>query len=133
MANNQNPEEEPDKKIELDPESIAYMRDVANMSRNQASLEEFARTRPINMRSREDMMSHMMTAHELHPLSLQFYDEGEHDQVPALRNRKRDWSGDTVPALDEQDIRNWHHHEHTSGEYAEDYPHTTMGDEHFHH
>lgn len=117
----------------LDRETIEYLKGVANLSRNQADVENTARTRPTNMRSREDLMSHMMTAHDMHPLSLQFYNESEHDEVPALRNRKRDWSKETVPELDHQDLINWHAHDHTAGEYADDYSHTTLDDEHFHH
>lgn len=129
MSNNPNE----DGSFYLDQETIEYLKGVANLSRNQADVENTARTRPTNMRSREDLMSHMMTAHDIHPLSLQFYDESEHDAVPALRNRKRDWSGPTVPEMDHTDIVNWHHHEHTAGPYAEDYPSTTLDDEHFHH
>lgn len=119
--------------IHLDRETIENIQFIAAYSRNQADIENTARTRLTNMRSREDLMSHMMTAHDMHPLSLQFYDESEHDQVPALRNRKRNWSGETVPELDHQDLVNWHAHDHTAGEYANDYPHTTLDDEHFHH
>lgn len=129
MSNNPNE----DGSFYLDQETIEYLKGVANLSRNQADVENTARTRPTNMRSREDLMSHMMTAHDIHPLSLQFYDESEHDAVPALRNRKRDWSGPTVPEMDHTDIVNWHHHEHTAGPYAEDYPNTTLDEEHFHH
>lgn len=120
--------------IHLSDQDVEAYRQIHNVARNQADVDETMRMRPINMRSREDMMFHMMTAHDvIDHLSLQFYDEGEHSHIPALRNRKRDWSGETVPKLDEQDIRNWHQHEHTASEYASDYPHTTMGDEHFHH
>lgn len=119
--------------IHLDRETIENIKFIAAYSRNQADIENTARTRLTNMRSREDLMSHMMTAHDMHPLSLQFYDESEHDQVPALRNRQRNWSGETVPELDHQDLVNWHAHDHTAGEYADDYPHTTLDDEHFHH
>jgi hypothetical protein len=119
--------------IHLSPEDIALYRSISNFSRNQADVENMMRQRPTNMRSREDLMSHMMTAHDMHPLSLQFYSESEHDQVPSLRNRQRNWSGETVPELDHQDLVNWHAHDHTAGEYADDYPHTTLDDEHFHH
>ena len=119
--------------IHINPEDAALYKAIGNASRNQADVENTMRRKPVNMRSKEDMMFHMMTAHDVHPLSLQFYDESEHDSVPALRNRKRDWSGSTVPALDDKDIRNWHSHEHTGGEYASDYPHTNLDDEHFHH
>lgn len=125
--------EEPEKGIHISPEDVALYKAIGNASRNQADIENTMRKKPINMRSREDMMFHMMTAHEIHPLSLQFYNESEHDAVPSLRDKTRDWSGETVPELDYQDIRNWHSHEHTAGEYAEDYPHTTVDDEHFHH
>ena len=129
MSNNPNE----DGSFYLDEETIEYLKGVANLSRNQADVENMARTRPTNMRSREDLMSHMMTAHDMHPLSLQFYDESEHDAVPALRDRSRNWRGETVPKLDHEDLVNWHSHEHTAGPYAEDYPSTTLGDEHFHH
>lgn len=125
--------QDPDREIHISPEDVELYKGIANASRNQADIENTMRKKPINMRSREDMMFHMMTAHEIHPLSLQFYNESEHDAVPSLRDKARDWSGETVPELDYQDIRNWHSHEHTAGEYAEDYSHTTVDDEHFHH
>ena len=119
--------------IHLSPEEVNLYRSIGSAARNLADVTSTMRQRPVNMRSREDMMFHMMTAHDIHPLSLQFYDESEHDAVPALRNRKRDWSGPTVPEMDHTDIVNWHHHEHTAGPYAEDYPNTTLDKEHFHH
>lgn len=131
MAGEQNPN--PDDPLYTSKEELELLKGVANAARNVADVESTMRRKPVNMRSREDMMFHMMTAHDVHPLSLQFYDESEHDSVPALRNRKRDWGGSTVPALDDKDIRNWHSHEHTEGEYASDYPHTTLDNEHFHH
>lgn len=123
----------PDDPIHISPEDIELYKSIGNASRNQADVENTMRQKPVNMRSREDMMFHMVSAHGIHPLSLQFYDETEHDPVPALRNRKRDWSGPTVPEMDHKDVMNWHHHEHTAGEYADDYPHTNLDDEHFHH
>lgn len=114
-------------------DELEYLRQVANASKNVAEVNESIRRQPINLRSREDLMLHMMTAHDMHPLSLQFYDESEHGNVPLLRDRKRDWSGPTVPSLDHEDLLNWHTHDHTEGEFADDYPHTTLGDEHFHH
>lgn len=114
-------------------DEMQYLQNVHNLAKNQAAFEEHMRQRPINMRSREDMMLHMITAHDLHPLSLQFYDESEHDSIPALRDKKRNWSGPNVPSLDHEDLVNWHEHEHTQGEFASDYPHTTLDNEHFHH
>ena len=124
---------EPGDYIHIPPAEIAYLRDVSSASRNVADVNNTMRQKPINMRSREDMMFHMMSAHDVHPLSLQFYDESEHDSVPLLRDRSRDWSKETVPELDHKDVVNWHDHEHTAGEYAKDYPHTNLDDEHFHH
>lgn len=135
MSNEEpNPNEEPEFKINFSDEDIEAIRQIHSAAKHDFELSEAARTRPVNMRSREDMMFHMLSAHEaIDHISLQFYDEGEHGRIPALRNRKRDWSGEMAPALDEQDIRNWHHHDHTDSESASYYPHTTMGDEHFHH
>jgi hypothetical protein len=114
-------------------DELEYLRRLANASKNMAEVNESMRRRAVNMLSREDLMSHMLTAHDMHPLSLQFYDESEHDKVPLLKNRKRDWSGPTVPSLDHEDLLNWHTYDHTEGEFVDDYPHTTLGNEHFHH
>lgn len=131
MADEQNPN--PDDPLYISREELELLKSVANAARNVADVNNTMRQTPVNIRNREDLMLHMMTAHEMHPLSLQFYDESEHDQVPALRNRKRNWSGPTVPELDHQDLMNLHHHDHTEGEFASDYPHTTLDSDHFHH
>lgn len=113
--------------------SIEEMKAIADMAREQAKWEQERNVRPVNLQDKVELQQHLMDAHGMHMESTMWYDESEHDHVPSLRNRSRDWSGPNVPALDHQDLINMHSHDHTAGEYASDYPHTTMGSSHFHH
>jgi hypothetical protein len=118
--------------IRIPQEDVALYRDIANMSRNQADMDRHMATRPVSLDDMTSLKQHLMTAHQMEPHELEHYDEASHDHIPSLANRSRDWSGDTVPALDHRDLLNMHSHDHT-GEYAEDYPHSTAGNSHFHH
>ena len=114
-------------------EEIEKMKAVADFSREQGAWEQQRASRPINTSKKTDLQQHLIDAHGMSMESTMWYDESEHDPIPSLYGRRRDWSGPTVPSLDHRDLINMHQHEHTAGEYASDYPHTTMGNEHFHH
>jgi hypothetical protein len=119
--------------IRIPRETMEYMRDVSNMSRNQGAMEEHMRVQPTNLGDVLSLKQHLMTSHEMYSHQVDHYDESSHSQIPSIENRSRNWSGDTVPALDHTDLRNLHNHEHTAGEFASEYPHTTVGNSHFHH
>jgi len=124
---------------EMDRQRIQRMNEGMKYDRE---LEEGKRTSTVSMRSMESVRQHLEVAHGFNHMSVQFYDETEHDPIPKLRSKKRDWT-QTVPALDHEDLTNWHEHEHTDSEFADDYPHTTLGEvgpdgkaspvAHFHH
>lgn len=120
-------------KIRIDPEMANKLRGVADASKEQASWERDRAQTPVNLSDLTDLRVHLISAHGMHPDETAFYDESAHDSIPALANRQRNWSGNTVPELDHTDLFHLHDHEHTAGEYASDYPHTTMGSSHFHH
>lgn len=116
--------------IRIPKEDVALYRDIANMSRNQADMDNHMRRQPVNLRDLTDLKQHLLTAHQMQPHEVEHYDETAHDDI--LGGRERDWSGSTVPKLDHADLLMLHSHDHV-GEYADDYPHTTMGADHFHH
>lgn len=119
--------------IRIPQEDIEVYRDIANMSRNQAAMDNHMRVQPANLNDVLSLRQHLMTAHDMEDWETTHFDETAHGSIPMLNDRSRDWSGDTVPELDHSDLFHLHDHEHTHGEYADDYPHTTMGPSHFHH
>jgi hypothetical protein len=130
--NDETPWSEP-KELHLSREAWDDLLKITNIAKNAEEINKHLRTHPTNLLKLEELRLHMLTAHQMHPLSLQFYDESEHDHIPALKNRRRDWSGPTLPRLDHADLYTWHNHDHTEGEFASDYPHTTLNEHHFHH
>jgi hypothetical protein len=119
--------------IRIPRETVDYLQGVANLSRNQGAMSEHMRVQPTNLGDILSVKQHLMTAHDMASHEVSHYDETDHSHIPSLGNRSRNWGGDTVPELDHTDLRNLHSHEHTAGEYASDYPHSTIGDSHFHH
>jgi hypothetical protein len=119
--------------ISIPQKDVELYRGIANMSRNQADMDQHMRVQPTNLDDIHSLRQHLVSAHSMDPWETTHFDETAHGGIPSLNNRRRDWSGDTVPRLDHSDLHSMHHHEHTAGEYASDYPHTTVGSSHFHH
>lgn len=125
---------EPDgPQFRLSKEAMEEMRAISAAAKDQAAWERERQVRPINLNDKVDLQKHLIDAHSIHIEDTQYYNESEHNRVPMMRSRKRDWSGEQLPQLDHQDLLHWHTHEHNFGEYASDYPHTTIDNSHFHH
>ena len=118
---------------QFNDDELNYLRALRGQAQEQAEWESKRRQQPVNLNDKIDLQKHLIDAHGVDLESTQYYDESLHDVVPKLYKRKRDWSQPTVPQLDHEDLANWHHHEHTHGEFAQDYPHTTLDNKHFHH
>lgn len=119
--------------IRIPRETIEFVQGVANLSRNQGAMEEHMRVQPTDLGDMLSLKQHLMTAHDMGSHELDYYDETSHSHIPSIEYRRRDWSSGTVPALDHADLHNLHSHDHTAGEFASEYPHTTVGNSHFHH
>jgi len=117
----------------IGPEEMQELLAVGRASETRAAWNKERHQAPVDISDRIALQAHLVDAHGVSPDDTMLYNEGAHDSIPALANRKRNWSGPTVPELDHTDLHHMHTHEHNEGEYADDYPHTTMGSSHFHH
>ena len=117
----------------MDPQEVQRLIDIGRASSEAAKWERERAQAPTNLNDFAELKMHLINGHQMASHEVDFYDETSHDHIPSLANRARDWSGDTVPALDHKDLMGLHTHEHTNSEYANDYPHSTLGSSHFHH
>lgn len=120
-------------RFSIDPRDAEFLLDVTRASKESAEWDKERSQRATDLLDSFDLKTHLIDAHGMSSNEIDFYDETAHSHIPELSNKLRDWSGPTVPALDHKDLLNLHQHDHTAGEYASDYPHTTLGDSHFHH
>ena len=111
-----------DEMIKASQDSKEYAEETARRSQT-----------PVNLKNAAEIKAHLVSAHQFGMDDVHYYDESIHDAIPGVGNRPRNWKSETVPELDHTDLNNWHSHEHEGSEYASDYPHTTMGNSHFHH
>lgn len=117
--------------INLGPQWARHFRDMANIAKLNASLDEEARTTPVFLNDLHGLQAHLQTAHDMHPDHTIYRDETAHEGVPGLA--PFDWDTATeVPRLSSADLRAIHRYDHHGGGYENDYPYETNGDEHRH-
>ena len=112
-------------RLEFSPEEQEFHRQMRDAGEMRAQMSEYSRQRPVNLADPADLKSHMI---EAHGWTDDDFWRNSHDQD---HPRMMEGSNDDRP-LTHAEVRGAHDHEHEV-EYPEDYPHTTLGDSHFHH
>ena len=106
-----------------------------NLAQSMDEAEEHMRTLSTDKRDQTGMRLHMINAHQFSIDETTWANEGPHDKVPRIQHKMsmmQGYSDERYPKLDHEDILAWHEHDHTAGEFAEDYPSEDTGEEHKH-
>jgi hypothetical protein len=98
-----------DKTIELSPEDIDFYRSISEASRMQGQLQEHMRTAPISTGDHAALRAHLESPGHWEPM----HPDATLEELQAVHDE--------------------HHSTMDSGPEDEREPHTTMGDQHFHH
>ncbi len=104
---------------------------MLNADASQKEATEHMRTLSTNRQDPIGMRLHMINAHQFNIDNTTWADEGTHDKVPRIQH-KLSMMTDRYPKLDDEDITAWHEHEHTTGEFADDFQSEDIGEEHRH-
>ena len=114
-------------------ENIEHLKNWLDARKAESEVDEHMRTLSTNKQDPTGMRLHMINSHQFSVDNTTWADEGLHDGVPRIQHKMRMMRGDDhYPKLDHEDILAWHDHDHTAGEFAEDYPSEDTGEEHKH-
>lgn len=110
-------------------EDMALYRQIGEHSRLQASVESAMSTAPVNLGDETSLRAHLVSAHGEHPDH--FWRDGTNEDHPDMD--PIDWDAADarggMPPMSHRDLLALHRDSHA--EY--DDPHTTVGNDHFHH
>lgn len=119
--------------IQLDEHSINMYKAISNAAQLHAAGAEIERTRAVNTHSHADLLDHMKS-HNGHGIDFAEWrsgHDGYDDHIPGVRPKDPDGGDGDMDKMSHRELIAAHHHDHNK--YAEDYPHTNLDGEHFHH
>lgn len=115
--------------VHIPAEDMALYRQIADQSRLQASVESAMSQSPVDLSDENSLRAHLVSAHMEHPDHL--WRDGTNEDHPDMD--PIDWDAADarggMPPMSHRDLLA--HHKDLHGEY--DDPHTTVGNDHFHH
>lgn len=113
--------------------NLEHLNNWLNARKLEDEADEHMRTLSTDKRDQTGMRLHMMNSHQFSLDNTTWAEEELHDGIPRIKHKMRMMRGDDhYPKLDHEDILAWHEHEHTAGDFAEDYPSEDTGEEHKH-
>ena len=113
--------------------NLEVFKNMLNFRQATDEADEHMRVLPVNRQDPTGMKLHMINSHQFSIDNTTWADEESHDAIPRIRHKMRMMQGnDHYPKLDHEDVLAWHDHEHTAGEFADEYPFENTGDEHEH-
>ena len=135
MGRNEHFEEGHGKKfIRLPEEVVQAMIHANNLGAMQASLSEHSRTAPVDVSDHLALKQHLIMSHYFEPDETEFFSHGvDSHSAPGVWRRHRHDENQEIISFNHDDLMDIHDFEHNGGQYAQDYPHTTIGTSHFHH
>jgi len=114
-------------------ENIEHLKNWLDARQTLYELDETLRTSSTNKKDQIGMKLHMINAHQFSIDDVRWANEEPHDAIPRIKHKMSMMQNDShYPELDHEDILAWHEHEHTSGNFADDYPYEDTGEEHRH-
>ena len=118
--------------IQLSEHDINMYKAIREASQLQAAGAEIERTRTVSIHNYNDLLDHMKSDNG-HMIQFAEWRSGHDDygdHIPGVKPKNPDAEGDE-DKLTHRELIAAHEEEHRK--YAEDYPHTTLDGEHFHH
>jgi hypothetical protein len=118
--------------IQLSEEDIAHYKALHQVAQLSSAGAEIERTRNVSIHNYSDLLDHMKS-HNGHSITYAEWRSGHDDyddHIPGVRPKNEDAEGDE-DKLTHRELIAAHEEEHRK--YAQDYPHTTLDGEHFHH
>lgn len=118
--------------IQLDEHSVSMLKAISSAAKMHAAGAEIERTRAVDTHSHADLLDHMKShnGHGIDYAEWRSGHEGYDDHIPGVRPKDPDGGGE-MDRMSHRELIAAHHHDHNK--YAEDYPHTNLNGEHFHH
>lgn len=134
MANDENKKHYIFGKDEIEHNAnLEEFKNMMNLRTAQDEVEEGMRTLSTHRQDPTGMKLHMINSHQFSVNVTRWADEESHGAIPRIQHKMSMMQGDDhYPELDHEDITAWHSHEHTAGEFAEDYPSVDTDEEHKH-
>lgn len=119
--------------IELDQDSINAYKAMATAAKLHATGAEIERTRNIDTHNHVDLLDHMKSdnGHSINFAEWRSGHDGYDDHIPGVRPKDPNGGEGDMDKMSHRELIAAHHHDHNK--YAEDYPHTNLDGEHFHH
>lgn len=123
---------EPQDHIHLSEEDVNAYRQMHEAGKLSAMGADIERTRTVKIHDHADLLDHMKSynGHGIDYAEYRSHHDGYDDHIPGVRPKDENAEGDE-DLMTHRELIAAHEHDHRK--FHEDYPHTTLDGEHFHH